>query len=303
MKGSEWSADCRVVGVRLAGSAQRAAQRMARLEAIRSVTGVEPFTAEMATHHADIFAELYRKGRLIPQNDLTVAAVALWHWRLPFLVMPVAVTLWYMGMDIVPMLVLQAQGAVPTPGLDGPMAGEMVGAMWDAQWALRRIVTLVFGLGMVALALWVDLRSPREQDFGFWLHLFGVVSGWAALTAMDATSQWGRLGYCAINVALILFGVVIGRRVYAVFGGIGVAMYLGYLAFTLFPDSMMLPFVLSLIGLGAIGLGLLWQGHESALTELLRARLPRAWRALPSAVATKRPSCLSAARPMPAAAP
>ncbi len=65
-----------LAGVRLAGSAQRAAQRMARLEAIRSVTGVEPFTAEMATHHADIFAELYRKGRLIPQNDLTVAAVA-----------------------------------------------------------------------------------------------------------------------------------------------------------------------------------------------------------------------------------
>lgn len=65
-----------LAGVRLAGSAQRAAQRMARLEAIRSVTGVEPFTAEMAAHYADISAELYRKGWLIPQNDLTVAAVA-----------------------------------------------------------------------------------------------------------------------------------------------------------------------------------------------------------------------------------
>jgi predicted nucleic acid-binding protein len=65
-----------LAGVRLAKSAQRAAQRMARLEAIRGVTDVEPFTAEMAAHHADIFAELYRKGRLIPQNDLIVAAVA-----------------------------------------------------------------------------------------------------------------------------------------------------------------------------------------------------------------------------------
>lgn len=65
-----------LAGVRLAGSALRAAQRMARLEAIRGITGVEPFTAEMAVHHADIFTELYRKGRLISQNDLTVAAVA-----------------------------------------------------------------------------------------------------------------------------------------------------------------------------------------------------------------------------------
>lgn len=65
-----------LAGVRLAGSARRAAQRLARLEAIRRITGVEPFTAEMAAHHADIFAELHRKGRLIPQNDLAVAAVA-----------------------------------------------------------------------------------------------------------------------------------------------------------------------------------------------------------------------------------
>jgi tRNA(fMet)-specific endonuclease VapC len=65
-----------LAGVRLAGSARRATQRLTRLEAIRNVTGVEPFTAEMAAHHADIFAELHRKGRLIPQKDLCVAAVA-----------------------------------------------------------------------------------------------------------------------------------------------------------------------------------------------------------------------------------
>jgi hypothetical protein len=217
---------------------------------------------------------------LMELATLAVAAVALWHWRLPFLVMPVAVTLWYMGMDIVPMLVLHAQGAVPTAGLEGPQAAQAMGALWEAQWALRRTVTLVFGLGMVALALWVDLRSRREQDFGFWLHLFGAASAWGALTAMDSSSEWSRLGYCAINVALILFGAVIGRRVYAVFGAIGVAMYLGYLASTLFPDSLLLPFALSLIGLGVIGLGLVWQRHEAAWTAKLRAPLPPAWRAL-----------------------
>jgi predicted nucleic acid-binding protein len=63
-------------GVRLAGTAQRAAQRLARLEAIRRITGVEPFTAVVAEHYADIFAELYRLGSLIPQNDIAVAATA-----------------------------------------------------------------------------------------------------------------------------------------------------------------------------------------------------------------------------------
>lgn len=221
---------------------------------------------------------------LMELATLAVAAVALWRWRLPFLVMPVAVTLWYMGMDVVPMLVLHAQGAVPPPGLEGPQAAEAMGALWEAQWALRRTVTLLFGLGMVALALWTDLRSRAPggsgQDYGFWLHLFGVASAWGALTAMDSTSEWSRLGYAAINVAMILFGAVIGRRVWAVFGAIGVASYLGHLAYTLFPDSLLLPFALSLIGLGVIGLGIVWQRHEVAWTARLRAPLPAAWQAL-----------------------
>jgi predicted nucleic acid-binding protein len=63
-------------GVRLADSAQRAAQRLARLEAIRRVTGVEPFTAKIAEHYADIFSELHQGGCLVPQNDIQVAATA-----------------------------------------------------------------------------------------------------------------------------------------------------------------------------------------------------------------------------------
>ena len=52
-----------LAGVRLADSAARAARRMARLEAMRRAMGIEPFTAETAEHHADIFAELTQTER------------------------------------------------------------------------------------------------------------------------------------------------------------------------------------------------------------------------------------------------
>ncbi|MFM7181193.1 MAG: type II toxin-antitoxin system VapC family toxin [Verrucomicrobiales bacterium] len=65
-----------LTGVRLADSAARAARRLAWLEALRRVMGIEPFTAEIAEHHADIFAELTQTGNLIPSNDITVAATA-----------------------------------------------------------------------------------------------------------------------------------------------------------------------------------------------------------------------------------
>jgi predicted nucleic acid-binding protein len=65
-----------LAGVRLADSAARAARRMARLEALRRIMGIEPFTAETAEHHADIFAELTQSRTMIPQNDIAVAATA-----------------------------------------------------------------------------------------------------------------------------------------------------------------------------------------------------------------------------------
>jgi len=65
-----------LAGVRLADSVQRAARRLARLEAIRKITRVHPFTDEIAEHYADIFFELHKRGEMIPQNDIQVAATA-----------------------------------------------------------------------------------------------------------------------------------------------------------------------------------------------------------------------------------
>ena len=63
-----------LIGVRLAGSAQRAARRRAHLEAIRLQTEIEAFTPEIAEHYADIYSELSQAGAPIPQNDIAVAA-------------------------------------------------------------------------------------------------------------------------------------------------------------------------------------------------------------------------------------
>jgi predicted nucleic acid-binding protein len=60
----------------MAADSSHAARRLARLEAIRRIMGIEDFTDVVAEHYADIFAELSRNGALIPQNDIAVAATA-----------------------------------------------------------------------------------------------------------------------------------------------------------------------------------------------------------------------------------
>jgi hypothetical protein len=183
---------------------------------------------------------------------LATGAIMLWRYRLPFMVMPVAVTLWYMSMDLVPILAAAA----------------------DHSWALRKLVSLWFGLLMVLLAFWVDVRTRHDKDYAFWLYLFGVIAFWGGLSSMNSDSELNKFIYLCVNLSMIAVGATLSRRVFAVFGGLGAAGYLAHLANEVFRDSMMFPLVLTIIGLGVVYLGVIWQRHETAISNRLRALLP-----------------------------
>ncbi|MGE0100500.1 MAG: DUF2157 domain-containing protein [Hydrogenophaga sp.] len=195
---------------------------------------------------------------------LAAAVVLLWRYKLPFMVMPVAVTIWYLSMDVAHML-MQKEGF---------------------DWAFTRDVSLVFGLATCALAVWVDLRSrtatnPEDrQDFAFWLYLFGAIMFWCGLSLRESESELNKFLYALINVFLVFLGAAIGRRVFTVLGGFGVAGYLGYLAYRVFENSLLFPFALTLLGLAVVALGIWWQRNEIAIHARLASWLPAALRPL-----------------------
>jgi hypothetical protein len=195
---------------------------------------------------------------MMEYGTLAAGAIMLWRYRLPFLVMPVAVTLWYMSMDIVPFL----------------------SASGDYDWQLRKLVSVYFGIVMTLIAFWIDVRNRTRLDFSFWLYLFGVGTFWGGLTSMHSDSEINKLIYCLINLGMIAIGAILNRRVFAVFGGLGVASYLGYLSWQVFRDSMLFPFALTALGFGIVYCGILWQRHEQRLSHALRAVLPGAVREL-----------------------
>lgn len=184
---------------------------------------------------------------------LAIGTVLLWRYKLPFLMMAVAVTLWYISMDLTPLL---------------------AGANADWTWELRKSVSLWFGLLMLLLAFRVDLRSRHRPDFAFWLYLFGVVAFWGGLSLMESDSQLNKFLYLCLNLLLIAVGSALGRRVFAVFGALGAAGYLGYLARHVFQDSLLFPFALTAIGAAVIYAGIVWQRHEDAISARLRGMLP-----------------------------
>ncbi|MBC3455197.1 DUF2157 domain-containing protein [Pseudomonas mosselii] len=193
----------------------------------------------------------YVQGGWLAMEAATVLAglLMLRLIRFPFIVMPIAVALWFMSMD-----------------LSEWFHGDLF------SWEQRRTVSLWFGLGLLLVFLVIDGRTRR--DYAFWGYLAGLAAFWGGLTLMDSGSEWGKALYCLINLGLMGLAVLLRRPVFMVFGAMGVAAYLGYLSYEVFADSLLFPVILTLIGLSVIGLGVLYQKRREALSEQLRAQLP-----------------------------
>ncbi len=238
---------------------------------LQRALGIWDITAPYRAYHTLI------DGRWITMElvTLVVGVGMLWRFRLPFLLMPIAATLWYMSMDLAPIIhaLLYKPASVAQPGISYPV--------WSSElWHVRQWVSVGFGLAVIVAAFTVDLRFRRHGDFAFWLYLAGVAAFWGGLSSMSAGSELGRLLYCVLNVAMMVLGAVLGRRVFTVFGAMGVVAYLGYLAVRVFADAILFPIALTAIGFGVVMLGIWWQRHEREIARRLRPRLPAALRAL-----------------------
>jgi hypothetical protein len=198
---------------------------------------------------------IWIKGSWIFMEIATVIAgsIALRFYRVPFIVAIISVALWFMSMDLAPWIAGAAH----------------------ADFETRRQVSVWFGLAMLAVAWTVDYRS-QSRDFGFWLHLFGLMTFWGGITASTSATEFSKAIYCLFNIGLLLIAVIIKRRAYAVFGTFGITLYLGHLADVVFKDSLLFPFALSLIGIAVVAAGLAYHRKQDAIAAWLSANLPPA---------------------------
>ncbi|RUR17723.1 DUF2157 domain-containing protein [Legionella sp. km535] len=185
-------------------------------------------------------------------GTLASGIILAWIYRYPFMIMPIAVTLWYMSMDLT----------------------SMIGAE-HYTYELSAMVSMYFGIISVLIAFWVDVRSSQTADYAFWLYIFGVMTFWGGLTCQHSDSELSKFLYMCINVLMILVGVILSRKVFVIFGALGCCFYLGYLAFQVFNLSYLFPVALTAIGFGIIYLGILWQKNEKLLTHKIRGILPK----------------------------
>ena len=167
---------------------------------------------------------------------IIVGVIALCFCRFAFLTAPIAYALWFMSMDLADFCV-------------------------KGSYSDRADITMYFGLAMILAAYVMDLRS-RMVDLAFWGYIFGVMTFWGGLTDHNSTSEYAKLIYCLINCAMVVISLVLNRRVFSVFGAIGIFIYLWHLADVLFKDSLAFPFILSAVGLAVIVAGVIMQKNH-----------------------------------------
>ncbi len=213
---------------------------------IQKFTGIWPADAPTDFRGYNIWIQ----GSWIIMELATVAVglIMLKFVKFPFLTAPIAFSLWYLSMDSVPLLLRSAE-------ID------------------NRLVSVFFGLVMIVVTYFIDRKT--KDDYAFWGYLFGMLTFWGGLTfLLDSSSELSKFSYCLLNVFLIIISVWLERKVFIIFGSLGVFGYLSYLSFTIFSGSILFPFVLSFLGLAIIFLAIKYQKNMFVINEKIKKLIP-----------------------------
>lgn len=189
---------------------------------------------------------------IIELATVIAGLLVLLRYRIGFILLPLCVALFYLSMDLVPFLYY------PEHFLMG----------------FYPRVAVCFGLCMLVASLVTDLCDHSTQDYAFWLYLFGVLTLWIGVSVESSNLLSAKLLYIGFNLLLIAVGTCLMRKVFLVFGGLGVLIMLGDLSRAIFKDSIGFPFSLTVLGLLTIGVGILWQRNERAIQTRIARILP-----------------------------
>jgi len=156
---------------------------------------------------------------LMELGTILAGIITLKFIKFPFLMLPITLASGFLASHLTSVIIFYQTGETWWSNKD----------YWVFFW---------FGLICLMVAYWVDVKTSRiEEDYAFWLYLFGLMSFWFSMTFMGGSYYWNSFIYFVINLGLILLSVLLHRRVFIVFGTIGISYFLYDLSYRTFQGS------------------------------------------------------------------
>lgn len=219
-----------------------------------AVYGLQRWTGWWGTEDPGTYKNFvsWIKGGWFAMETATLlgGVLALYFYRFPFLTAPIFFTLWFMSMDIAPLI------------LDNDVATGNA-RVW---------LTIIFGALMLFVAYVLDKRT--KEDFSFWGYFFGTFGFLGGLMVLDKPSELANFIYLLINVGFVLLSVLFQRSVFLVFGSLGILNYFSCLFYRYFSDSIWFPIILSIIGVAIIGIGIGYHKNRQKIDMAILNSLP-----------------------------
>ena len=162
---------------------------------------------------------------------IVAGAVAVRLVPFSFVTLPIAVTAWFMSMDLTGLLFV-------APSSENHAA-----------------VSVIVGVSILVVA--TALRLARRTDLNFWLEVFGLLAFQGGLLVMNSDSGATKFAFLGIQCVLLTLGALWRRPVFIVFGVFGLIAVNGWALFGL--DRAASPAMCLGLGLMTVCYGLFAQ--------------------------------------------
>jgi hypothetical protein len=202
--------------------------------------------------HFNIRPVIPRDAILMELGTIIAGLIALRFFDFPFLTAPIYFAVWFMSMDTIPLMM-----------------------HWEPSQEKTEWISLGLGCVVLLIAYATDLKN--RKDYAFWGYFFGLLAFWISLSNIVWNKgEFVLFIYLLISLCLMGLSLLLKQKVFLVYGALGVMTYLGHLAYDIFQNSLLFPFVISFIGLLVIYLGFIYQRHIASIDEIVDRKSP-AW--------------------------
>jgi hypothetical protein len=94
------------------------------------------------------------------------------------------------------------------------------------------------------------------------------------LSLMNSDAELAKFLYAVINVGLLVVAVALRRPMFAIFGSMGVAGYIGHLSYRVFKDSILFPVAITALGLCLVAVGVIYHRNRRQIEAATRSLVP-----------------------------
>lgn len=204
-----------------------------------AIYGLETYLNIWPQDNPDNYRNFYHVVRsswiFMELGTIVAGLIALKFFPFPFITAPIFFSAWFLTIDIIPLI-----------------TGK------ESTWQQKEWLSLCFGFVLMVISYLIDRK--KIEDYAFWGYLFGTLTFWTSLSSLS----WDKgelvfFTYFMINLLMMIFSILLKRKIFMICGAFGSFIYFGHLAYEIFENSILFPFVLSFIGLSIIYLGVLYQ--------------------------------------------